>query len=71
MKQHDQKQLIEELILAYGSRGLRVHRVKEAWPQAVWLQEQKSREITSSSSRTKERVNGKLEMVQALKIHTQ
>lgn len=43
MKQHDQKQLIEELIWAYGYRGLRVHHVKEEWPQAVWLQEQRAK----------------------------
>lgn len=58
-KQHDKRQLKEEFILAYGSKGIRVCYVGEGWQPALGMGMGRREIMSTATMKQKDRVNQK------------
>ena len=56
-KHNDEKQLVEDFILAYGPRRIRVHRGWEVSNRQVWKMKQKAKSYILNCNLKAERVN--------------
>ena len=56
-KHNDEKQLVEDFILAYGPRRIRVHRGWEVSNRQVWRMKQKAKSYILNCNLKAERVN--------------